>query len=261
MGDITFTVLNYTGATVTFRAQEVVTGVLVMQSVPTNALGTAMIGQAVMATSLPVAIASNQTPVPMTGAGGTSTVTLAGGTATLAGGTALVTLAGGTALVTLAGGTANITQIGGAAITLGQAVMATSLPVAIASNQSPIAVTGSFSLTPTVASLLTVVSTAGSPAGVAIKATSGTLCGVSLYNNNSTAPVFLKIFNVTAGAVNSSVAPKFTIGVPPGGWRDVDFSSGASFTTAMAYWITKLVPDADTTAVAIDDLHGVITFI
>jgi hypothetical protein len=113
-----------------------------------------------MATSLPVAIASNQSAIPVTNAGGTATVTLAGGTALLAGGTASITLLGGTALVTLAGGTAavsltggtavlaggtasiNVNQINGVTLGFGQAVMATSLPVVIASNQSAIPVTG-----------------------------------------------------------------------------------------------------------------------
>lgn len=89
------------------------------------------IGQGVMTASFPVVLASNQSAIPVTNAGGTATVTLAGGTA-------IVTLAGGTALVTLAGGTSdvNLTKINGTAINIGQAVMATSIPVAIASNQS-----------------------------------------------------------------------------------------------------------------------------
>src|SRR5215467_10726203 len=62
MADTTFTVLNYTGATVTFRGQDIglATAVLVMMSVPSTPLGTAMIGQAAMASSIPVVIASNQ---------------------------------------------------------------------------------------------------------------------------------------------------------------------------------------------------------
>ncbi len=91
------------------------------------------LGQKVMATSIPVAIASNQSAIPVTGVGGTSTVTLAGGTA-------LVTLAGGTTL--LAGGTTsvNLNQVGGSTFALGQSVMATSLSVAIATNQASVSI-------------------------------------------------------------------------------------------------------------------------
>lgn len=113
----------------------------------------------------------------------------------------------------------------------------------------------------TVPSLLTVVSTAGAPAAMAVKASAGTLKNVSLYCNNTTIPIFLKLYNLTTGAVNSSVAPKFTVGVPPGAWRDVPFGDGAAFTTAISYLITGLISTTDTTAVAIDDIHGVITFI
>lgn len=70
------------------------------------------LGQKVMASSLPVAIATDQGPIPVT----------IGGAATTA---------------------VNIVQFGGTAVTLGQAVMATSLPVAIASNQSAVPVSAS----------------------------------------------------------------------------------------------------------------------
>lgn len=157
MADTIFQVLDAAGSTVTFRAQSGNT-TIVMQSVPSDTAGTAMIGQKVMASSLSVAFASNQSPLPTTAvlAGGTALVTNAGGTVALAGGTAIVTnaggtvaLGGGTASVALTGGTTqiagtaivNLAYVGNTAITFGQAVMATSLPVAIASNQSSLPVT------------------------------------------------------------------------------------------------------------------------
>ena len=154
------------------------------------------LGQAIMATSLPVAIASNQSAIPVTGAGGTSSVTLAGGTATvtLAGGTALVTLGGGTAAVSLTGGTAvlaggttsvNLNQVGGSTFGLGQAIMATSIPVAIASNQSPIPVTGTFAISTADVNLIEV---GGVPITLG-QAVMGTSLPVAIASNQSAIPV------------------------------------------------------------------------
>ena len=138
-----FTVLNSAGSTVTFRATDNGSLVLIPMSIPTNKLGTAMIGQAVSATSIPVVIASDQSNVPMNIAqvGGGS---LALGQTTMAG-SVPVTLASNQSALTVAGtvtatfgGTAavNLVQIGGSTLAFGQAIMATSIPVAIASNQS-----------------------------------------------------------------------------------------------------------------------------
>ncbi len=118
MADTTFPVLDAAGATTTFRAQNITTigTTLVMMSVPSDASGTALLGQKTMATSLSVVVASDQSPVKVAGAGGT-------------------TLISGTAIVDLA-------YVGGTAISLGQKVAATSIPVVIASNQSVVSVAG-----------------------------------------------------------------------------------------------------------------------
>lgn len=312
-----YSVLTSNGTTTAiFRATDVGGGILGGMSIPMNILGSAMIGQAVMATSIPVAIASNQSNVPfnLSAVGGT---TFSLGSKVLATSISVGIASDQTVSTNMAqvGGVAfalgqaimatsipvaiasnqsnvpfNIAAVGGTTFTLGQAVMATSLPVAIASNQSNVpfnlaAVGGTtYSLgqkvsatsisvvfasdavfttvvTSTVPSIIRVASTAGAPAAVAIKATSGTLKSVNLFCNNTASPVYLKVYNFTAGAVNSSIAPLFTIGVPPGDARDVPLGDGGAFTTALAYLITALPLDNDTTAVAINDLQGIITFI
>lgn len=313
-----YAVLTSNGTTTAiFRATDVGGGILAAMSIPTNASGTAMLGQAtmvsslpvviasnqsnlptnfvqvggvalgfgqaVMATSLPVAIASNQSNVPFNlAAVGNTTFTL--GQAIMA--TSIpVAIASNQSNVPF-----NMAAVGGTTFTLGQAVMATSIPVAIASNQSNVpfnlaAVGGTtYSLgqkvsatsisvvfasdavfttviTPVIPSIVRVAATAGSPAAVSVKVTSGTLKSVNLFCNNTAAPVYLKVYNFTAGAVNSSITPLFTIGVPPGDARDVPLGDGAAFTNALAYWITALPLDNDTTAVAINDLQGIITFV
>lgn len=136
--------------------------------------GTAFaLGQALMAGSLPVAIASNQSAIATTflalgsAAGGT-----AGTQSDLAGGiynTTLPTLtngqqaalqldSSGRLLVDIGSPTVqnvNLADVGGAAIALGQTTMAASLPVVLASNQSAIATTDiyDFSSTATLTSV------------------------------------------------------------------------------------------------------------
>lgn len=252
MADATFIVLDAAAATVTFRAQSVVGTTLVMMSVPSNLAGTALIGQAVMASSISVAISSNQSNVPF------NLVSFNGTTLTI--GQQVVTASIPVALPSNQIVSTNLMQVGAVAFGLGQAIMATSLPVAIASNQSSIPVT----ITTTVPSLLTVISTAGAPAATDIKTSAGTLKCINMYNNNTSAPIFLKIYNSSAAGVtvaSSTAVLKFTAGVVPGDVRDINFGDGAAFTTAMSYAITLGAANTDTAAVSINDLFGVITFI
>lgn len=139
---------------------------------------------------------------------------------------------------------------------VGQRAIASSISVVLATAfVLPIAAA-------TVPTILTVISTAGAPAAVAIKANAGTLMGVNLYCNHTATPVFLKIYNSTAaGVAIGTTVPIATFGVAPGSVRDVDLTNGGACTTAMSYAITKLVGATDTTAVAINDLNGIITFI
>src|SRR5579871_1785087 len=89
------------------------------------------IGQAAMAASIPVVIASNQSALPVSQSG-TWSVGLSAGSNTIG-------------AVTQASGpwTINVTQIGGSALSLGQKAMASSLPVTIASDQPAFPVTQS----------------------------------------------------------------------------------------------------------------------
>lgn len=94
-----------------------------LMGVQSGSLMTALtLGQATMANSLPVTLASNQSNINVSVA------------------TALPAGANTIGAVTQASGpwSQNVTQIGGSALTLGQALMAASLPVVLASNQSNI---------------------------------------------------------------------------------------------------------------------------
>jgi hypothetical protein len=100
------------------------------------------LGQAAMAASIPVVIASDQTAVPTNIAeyGGTPTTL---GQKAMAASIPVVIASDQTAVpVTVSGTSAvNLTDVGGSPIALGQALMAASLPVVIASDQTTLPVT------------------------------------------------------------------------------------------------------------------------
>lgn len=140
---------------------------------------------------------------------------------------------------------------------IGSSVVANSIPFTLATDSPALPVAAA-----TVPSLLGVISTGGAPAAVAIKNASGTIKLISGYNNNSASPVFLKLYNASAGGVTvGTQAPLFIVGFAPGAPNSVPFGDGGAFTTAMSYAITGLVPNTDTSSVNVDDLHAVISFI
>jgi hypothetical protein len=109
------------------------------------------LGQAVMAASTPVAIASNQTPievelfdsneVPITSTGGALDVNLKSSGVTQP-------VSGTVTTVPPANASTNVTQIGGSAISEGQKAMAASVPVVVASDQSAVPISGTVTTTP-----------------------------------------------------------------------------------------------------------------
>jgi hypothetical protein len=97
------------------------------------------LGPALMAASVPVTIASNQTPVAtnLTEVGGAA---VALGQALMAASIPVVIASDQSAVPVSVSGTlaTNLTEVGGAAIAIGQHTMAASLPVVIASDQSDV---------------------------------------------------------------------------------------------------------------------------
>ena len=77
MADNEVTALNASNSTVTIRSTDVGAGVQGMMSIPANTSGTALFGQAAMATSIPVVIASDQSSITAV-ISGTVTAVVAG---------------------------------------------------------------------------------------------------------------------------------------------------------------------------------------
>ncbi len=94
----------------------------------------------------------------------------------------------------------------------------------------------------------------------AVKAAPGQVYGIEMANNAAYA-VFLKLYN-KATAPNLAVdIPVRTIQIPPGGRCEINRPNGMVFSTGIAYAITKLVADNDTTALAAADVVGSIDYV
>ncbi len=127
-----FQVLNAAAATVTFRSTDNGSGVQINMSIPTNTKGTAMVGQAVMATSIPVAIASDQSNLPMN-------IVQFGGTAVTLGQAVMATslpvaIASNQSSIPVAGDVASGSSDSGNPVKLG-AVGHTAAPTAVGDGQ------------------------------------------------------------------------------------------------------------------------------
>lgn len=85
------------------------------------------------------------------------------------------------------------------------------------------------------------------------KASAGQVYGWHLFNA-AAYPVFLKLYNKASAPSVGSDTPVLTVGLSAGATANVAFPWGIPFTTGIALAITKLVADADTTAVTANDL-------
>lgn len=103
------------------------------------------------------------------------------------------------------------------------------------------------------------VSAAATTNATSVKAAAGQIYGIELANNAAYA-VFLKLFNKASAPTLGTDTPVRTIQIPAGGRCDISRPLGMAFSTGIAYAITKLLADNDTTAVAAGDLVGNIDY-
>ncbi len=189
-------------------------------------------GQGAMAASLPVVLASDQTAIPVTDNAGSITVDNA----------ALAVTGGGveaSALrVTIASDSTGVVSIddGGGSIT----------------------VDGSLSFTPSTVSALHAVAAASDNAA-SVKASAGTLYGISFYNN-AAYPIYVKFHN-TAGTPTAGTGVVRTFAIQAGTQRDVVIpQGGVAFATGIGLTIVKDLADNGTTATAANDAVGEIWY-
>lgn len=99
------------------------------------------------------------------------------------------------------------------------------------------------------------IMSAASTNATSVKASSGNLYGVHLHNSGAAA-VFVKLYNKASAPTVGTDTPVTTLSLSAGGRIDYDNVQGDAFSTGIAYAITNLVADTDTTAVALNQVTG-----
>jgi len=104
------------------------------------------------------------------------------------------------------------------------------------------------------------VNSAASTNATSLKASAGAIYSIQLFNN-AAYTVFLKLYNKASAPTVGTDTPTWTIPIPAGGGFSHYFQHGRPDATGIAYAITKLQADSDTTAVVAGDLTGEILWI
>lgn len=86
-----------------------------------------------------------------------------------------------------------------------------------------------------------------------VKGSAGTLGGWYLFNTNA-AVRYLKIYNKATAPTVGSDTPFMTIPIPAGGGANIEFPNGIALGTGIGFAITTGVADADTGAVAANEI-------
>ena len=93
-----------------------------------------------------------------------------------------------------------------------------------------------------------------------VKTTAGVLGGIEVYNAGA-AVAFLKLYRKASAPVVATDVPIATFPIAPNSARSIFFGSpGMQMTTGIAYAITGGAADTDATAVAVDQVTGVVLY-
>ncbi len=99
------------------------------------------------------------------------------------------------------------------------------------------------------------VMSAATTNATSLKASSGNLYGIHLHNSGA-ATVFFKLYNKASAPTVGTDTPVTTVSIAAGARVDIDNVQGSAFATGIAYAITNLVADSDTTAVLLNQVTG-----
>ena len=99
---------------------------------------------------------------------------------------------------------------------------------------------------------------AASTNGTLVKSSVGTLWGLRLYNNTSVKK-FFKLYNKASAPTVGTDTPVETIIIPADGGLVLSVAAD-EFSLGIGYGITNGIADSDTTAVALNDVHGVLLY-
>jgi hypothetical protein len=137
--------------------------------------------------------------------------------------------------------------------TFWQATQPVSIAAAVATNNAITATSGN-------AYTYSRVNAAASTNATSLKASAGSIAGIALFNTASYT-TFFKLYNKASAPTVGTDTPVWTIPLPAGGGFEEEFVLGEYFGTGIAYAITKLQADADTTVVVAGDVTGRIKWI
>ena len=137
--------------------------------------------------------------------------------------------------------------------TFWQATQPVSIAAAVATNPAIVATSGN-------AYTYSRVNAAASTNATSLKASAGSIAGIALFNTASYT-TFFKLYNKASAPTVGTDTPVWTIPLPAGGGFEEEFILGEYFSTGIAYAITKLQADADTTVVVAGDVTGRIKWI
>lgn len=107
----------------------------------------------------------------------------------------------------------------------------------------------------TPASTAATIESAATTNATSTKAAAGTLYGFSLCNKSGAA-VYFKFYNKASAPTVGTDAVFFKVMIPTLACRDRNFALGLNFPTGIAYAITALEANSDTTAVGAGDVSG-----
>lgn len=226
-------------------------------------------GQATMANSAPVVIASDQTAIPITGTvtstpSGTQTVS---GTVTVQQGTAanlnatvtatnldIRDLNSATDSVSVTGSSVSIS--GSVAVTgplTDAELRATAVPVSGTFFQTtqPVSITD---ITTNGVDSAQLVSAAGTNL-TQIKGSAGKVVGWYIYNSADTQRKVIFYNSLSAGVTVGTTTPTLTLVIPSFSGANCSFPTGINFSTAISIATTVGIANSDTTAVSLNDLN------
>lgn len=133
----------------------------------------------------------------------------------------------------------------------GQTTMSGGAPIAIASDQTIIVK----ATTTTNGTTKTRIVSAATTNATSVKASAGKVMSLRVFNN-AAYDVFFKFYDKASAPTVGTDTPTWTIPLKAGTGYSDHFHIGDDFTTGIAYAITKLQADTDTTAVAVNDVTG-----
>jgi len=216
------------------------------------------LGQKTKANSFAVTLASDQDALPITDNAGSLTVdgtvsAAQSGTWTVQPGNTANTTAwkvDGSAVTQPVSGTVSVNALPAGTNNIGDVDVLTLPAIPTGAN-----VVGQVGLEPRTSGGLSISRTlsAASTNATSVKASAGQVFGYYLFNANA-ATRYLKLYNKASAPTVGTDTPVATIPIPAGAAANVEFTQGVAFATGIALALTTGVADADTGAVAANEV-------